>query len=136
MRNYIVVTRLPGLAEDGGISTDTVHRLTYPPRKNSIQAHRFKKLIAARVPGKRNQYREGNKNQYFMFARVAYREEFVCKFKHGAVFFSSDDMNELHMGPSTAVSRYHQISQFFMANDSPNTGDHDFPNPGYLLIPS
>ena len=45
-------------------------------------------------------------------------------------------MNKLCMGPSTAVSRYLQISRFFMANDSPNTGDHDFPNPGYLLIPS
>ena len=131
-----LLDNVPGLAEDGGISTDTVHHLTYPPRKNSIRAHGFKKLIAACVSGKRNQYREGNKNQHFMFARVAYREEFVFKFKHEAVFFSSDDMNKLRMGPSTAVSRYHQISRFFMANDSPNTGDHDFPNPGYLLIPS
>ena len=70
-----------------------------------------------------------------MFASVAYREEFVCKFKHEAVgpstavsryhqisrlFFSSDDMNKLRMGPSTAVSRYHQISRLFFSSDDMN----------------
>ena len=40
------------------------------------------------------------------------------------------------MGPSTAVSRYHQIFRFFMSDDAPNLADHDFPNPGYLLVPS
>lgn len=46
--------------------------------------------------------------------------------------FSCDDMNKLKVGPP-AVSRYYQISCFFSSDDKPN---HDFPNPGYLLIPS
>ena len=45
-------------------------------------------------------------------------------------------MNKLGMGPATAVSRYHQIFRFFSTSDSPNVGDHDFPNAGYLIVPS
>ena len=52
------------------------------------------------------------------------------------VFYSADDMNKIRMGPHTGVSRYHQISRFFMEDDSPNLGDHDFPHPGYLIVPS
>jgi len=40
------------------------------------------------------------------------------------------------MSPAPAVSRYHQINRFYMSTDAPNLGDHDFPNPGYLLCPS
>lgn len=40
------------------------------------------------------------------------------------------------MGPSPAVSRYHQQFRFFMCDDSPNLNDHDFPNLGYLLVMS
>ena len=127
---------VPGLKQDGGISRDTIHRLTVAPRKNSTRAQRYKGLIDARVPGKQNQYREESLNQHFLFARVAYREEFTSMFCKEAQFYSCDDMNKLRMGPATAVSRCHQIYRFFMSNDAPNVGDHDFPNPGYLLVPS
>ena len=40
------------------------------------------------------------------------------------------------MGPSPAVSRYHQQHRFFMQEDAPNLWDHDFPNPGYLITTS
>lgn len=131
-----LLENVPGLKNSGGIHRDTIHRLTVAPRKNTIRSHRFKGLIDARVPGKKNQYREDSANQHFLFARVAYREEFVTKFQKEAQFYSCDDMNKLRMGPATAVSRYHQIFRFFMTNDAPNVGDHDFPNPGYLLVPS
>mgnify|MGYP001793184200 CR=1 FL=1 len=48
--------------------------------------------------------------------------------------YSVDDMNKLRVG-QLAVSRYHQISNFFLTDASPNYPDHDFPHPGYLLIP-
>ena len=38
------------------------------------------------------------------------------------------------MDPSPTVSRYHQQHQFFMSNNSLNLGDHDFPNPGYMIV--
>ena len=34
------------------------------------------------------------------------------------------------------MSRYHQIERFHPTEDAPNVPDHDFPVPGYLLIPS
>ena len=43
-------------------------------------------------------------------------------------------MNKLQMGPAIAVSRCHQKFRFFMTDDRPNFNDHDFPNPGYLLV--
>ena len=45
-------------------------------------------------------------------------------------------MNKLWMRPATALSRYHQQFRFFMNDDGPNLNDHDFSNPGYLLVPS
>ncbi|CAB4012001.1 Hypothetical predicted protein [Paramuricea clavata] len=45
-------------------------------------------------------------------------------------------MNKLHMGPSPAVSRYHQQHRFHIQNDTPNLWDHDFPHPGYLITTS
>ena len=48
--------------------------------------------------------------------------------------YFADDMNKFRMGPATAVSRYHNQHRFFMLSNSPNFSDHDFPNPGYLII--
>ena len=69
-----------------------------------------------------------------MFARVGYLEEFVVKHRKEENFYSCDDMNKLQMGPAIAVSRCHQKFRFFMTNDGPDL--NDFPNPGYLLVPS
>ena len=40
------------------------------------------------------------------------------------------------MGPSLAVSRYHQQLHLYMQDNAPNLWDHDFPKPGYLLTTS
>ena len=126
---------VPGLAAHG-ISVDAVHHLTIGPRKNYFRFHRYMGLIDPKVPAKRNQYRESGKNQHFLFGRVGYREEFVVKHYKEANFYSCDNMNKLRMGPATAVSRYHQQFRFFMTNNGSNLNDHDFSNPGYLLVPS
>ena len=63
-----LLENVPGLKVAGGIHRDTIHRLTVAPGKNSTRAARYKGLFDARVPGKRNQYREGNKNQHFLFS--------------------------------------------------------------------
>ena len=106
MRKH-VMREIPELAERG-ISRDAIHMLLQPPRKNSTRSQRYKSLIDAKVPGKRNQYREGSPNQHFLFARVSYREEFVSKFADECTFFSCDNMNKIKMGPLHAVPRYHQ----------------------------
>ena len=43
-------------------------------------------------------------------------------------------MNEIKIDPSPAVSRYHQQHRFFISKNSPNLGDHDLPNPGYMIV--
>ena len=66
---------------------------------------------------------------------MAYRQELTSKFPDEVTVFSADDMNKIKVGQA-AVSRYHQLGRFFMADDPPNFPDHDFPHPNYLLVPS
>eukprot|EP00731_Ephydatia_muelleri_P006878 Em0003g1126a len=106
-----------------------------PPRHGTRASLRYKGQVAARVPGKRNQYREFHTDQHYLFAQVAYRREFSVMFENECALFSCDDMNKIKVG-ALAVSRYHQIQRFFPVDDVPNVPDHDFPVPGYLLIPS
>ena len=49
--------------------------------------------------------------------------------------FSCDDMNKIKVGP-LAVSTNYQIERFFPTEDTLNYPNHDFPVPGYHLIPS
>ena len=79
---------------------------------NSTKSQRYKSLINAKE--KRNKYQEGSANEHFLFARGSYREEFVPKFAEECIFFSCDNMNNIIISPSPAVSRYHQKHQFFM----------------------
>ena len=130
IRNHVLAT-IPELVD---ISTDTIHRLMVAPKKSTIAAARYRGLVQARVPKTgRNDYRENHENQHFLFARVAYREEFCSKHSDECTFFSCDDMAKIRMGPAPAVSRYHQERRFFAKGDEPNLPDHDTPNPGYLL---
>ena len=116
-------------------SVSSVARLMQPPQCGTIASSRYKGLVAARVPGKRNQFREDHKDQHYLFAQVAYRREFTVCFDSECAIFSCDDMNKVKVG-ALAVSRYHQLQRFFPTDDAPNVPDHDFPIPGYLIIPS
>ena len=80
---------VPGLREMG-ISKHTISRLMEPPRKGTIAAARYKSLIGARVPGKKNAYHEDNVDQHYLFARVAYRREFAQKFLKSCAIFSCE----------------------------------------------
>ena len=96
---------------------------------------RYKSLVKARVPAKRNDFREHHVDSHYLFARAAYRREFAMHFKDECMILSCDDMNKLKVG-TLAVSRYHQVTKFFPTDDQPNYADHDFPIPGYKLITS
>ena len=122
---------IPGLKEHG-LSKHTVARLMEPPRRGTVAGKRYQGLVKARVPGKRNAYREDHPDQHYLFARVAYRREFSEMFSSECAIFSCDDMNKVKIG-ALAVSRYHQIERLHPTEDAPNVPDHV---PGYLLIPS
>ena len=128
------LSMVPGL-RGRGISTSSVARLMQPPQRGTTASSQYKGLVTARVPGKRNQYCEFHKDQHYLFSQVAYRREFSVMFENKCAIFSCGDMNKVKVG-ALAVSWYHQIHRFFPVEDAPNMPDHDFPVPGYLLIPS
>ena len=118
-----------------GISLTSVAHLMESPRRGTVASTRYKALIAARVPEKRNQYREDHQDQHYLFTRVAYMREFSAMFSEECAIFSADDMNKIKVG-ALAVSRYHQIQRYFPTEDTPNVPDHDLPIPGYQSTPS
>ena len=105
------------------------------PRQNTNISRRYKGLINAKRGRTDNSYREEHRDSHFLFARVAYRLEMAAMFADETAVLSCDDMNKVKVG-APAVSRYHQLSRYFEVGDSPNLPDHDFPVPGYLIIPS
>ena len=50
------------------------------------------------------------------------------------MLYSCDSKAKIHVG-SQAMSRYHQVRNFFPAADTKLYGDHDFPIPNYLIEP-
>lgn len=102
-----VMREIPELKERV-ISCDCIHFSIKPLQKNVIRAYRYKQLVDAWIPGKKNSYCEDNVNQHF-FSRVPCREEFVSKFNSKCPCFLCDDMNKIKMGTASALSRYHQV---------------------------
>ena len=49
-----LVKIIPGLSERGGISKDAILLMMVPPKASGSRAYRYKRLIDARVPGKKN----------------------------------------------------------------------------------
>ena len=103
------------------------------PLVSNRQSIRYAGVIDAKILRKRNNYRENNLNQNFLFSRVAYRGEFCSMFAHELKLYSADHMKKIKMGPATAASLYHQQHRFYMNSNSPNLHDHDLPNPEYLI---
>ena len=58
IRDHLIST-VPGLRKHG-ISASSVACLMQPPRHGTRGSVRYKELVAARAPGKRNQYQEFN----------------------------------------------------------------------------
>ena len=132
IRNHLFKA-IPGL-KDVGISIDTVHRLMLSPRKGTIQAKQFKGLVNVQVPHKQNDaVLHEHVHHHYCSSLVATVNEMFEHF--GELRLSCDDKNKINVGTS-AVSRYHQLSSFFLVGSSPNLPDHDFSYANSKLIPS
>ncbi|XP_072181908.1 uncharacterized protein [Diadema setosum] len=108
-----------------------------PPNKGVRAASKYKSLIKARVPPKKNSERKSNSNSHFYSARVRYCMEMAAKLGDRAVVISADNKNKVRVCDNTpAVDRRLAIRRFYPADDSPIYLDHDFPTPGYAITPA
>lgn len=119
-------TKVPGLAEDGGISVHTVHRLMTPPNKQHKSAQRYKNLIQAKVGVKSNSLSKVHADSHFAKAQVKYALEMGAMYEDEIICFSSDAKAKVQVG-NPAVSRYVTMKAFVMEYDMPQLPDHDFP---------
>ena len=134
IREHLLDT-ITGLSE-AGISRNTIHRLMVPPRKKTNAAKLYKGIINARIPKKsNNRFSSDHKDLHFCRSQASMFCEAAEFYSDEVIRISADDKNKVNVG-TLAVSRYHQLSRFFMENDSPNYLDHDFPIPGYKITPS
>ena len=117
------------------ISRHTIHRLFVAPRKGTNAAARYKGIINARVPHKRNSHRDDKEDGQHNASLVRFVMELVANNPNLADLISADDKAKINVG-TLAVSRYHQIRKFFLSHDAPNYDDHDFPDRGSKITPS
>ena len=107
-----------------------------PPNKTFRSASMYQGLIDARISNKENSVRKDDANSHFFSARVRYALELAAKFPAMAMIYSVDNKNKIKLGSQVAaVDRRIQINRFFPAMDKPNLSDHDFPTPGYYIVP-
>ncbi|XP_038052788.1 uncharacterized protein LOC119725453 [Patiria miniata] len=114
----------------------TVARWMQPPHKSYRSSTRYKGFIEARVPAKENSIQKDNPNSHFYSARVRYALELASKFHESSLVYSVDNKNKILLGDQVAaVDRHLKIHRFFPSGDCPNLPDHDFPTPGYFIVP-
>ena len=114
----------------------TIARWMQPPNKSFRSSAEYKGFIDARVPAKENSVRKENANSHFYSARVRYTLEMAAKFPTTSLIYSVDNKNKIKLGDEVAaVDRRIKINRFFPDTDRPNLSDHDFPTPGYYIVP-
>ncbi len=134
LRQYLL-KHVPGLKEVG-ISNSTVRRLLVAPHANHSASRYYKGLVDAKIAPKRNDLVEHeHEDLHFERSQLSYIAEASSRYEKDVIMVSVDDKNKINVG-ILAVSRYHQISRFFMADDQPQYSDHDFPYPNSKIIPS
>ena len=106
-----------------------------PNRRNSA-SKRYRAVVDARVPKKRNSNLHENENDHFYTARVKYVKEAISSMGKKGFLISADNKAKIKIGNDTpATDRHHQIRRFYLTNQGPNYHQHDFPTPGYYATP-
>ena len=107
-----------------GISLTNVHQIL--PHKCSIKAKCCQGVVKAHVPGKQNSALAlDHEDVQHCASQVNLCLEFAGALHNDVAMFTCDDMNKMNIG-AMAVSSYHQIHRFFLADDACDYSDHDF----------
>ena len=127
-----VLREIPSLKE---ISIHTIHRLLLPQNKNRKASKRYKSLVDAKRPPKRNDLVcKTHPDFHYTSAQVNIVGELAEMFSNETIAVSADDKNKVNVG-TLAVSRHFSINNKFATDDQPNYPDHDFPYANAKLVP-
>ena len=128
--NYVKITM--GIT----ISRHTVHRLMNAPRKKTCASKRYKGLINARVPPKRNtKEKTTHKDFHYTSSQINIVNEMAFACGENTLAMSVDNKNKVDVG-IPATSRRTNIRTFHLVDQSPDYHDHDFLNPNAKLVPA
>ena len=117
------------------ISRDTIHRLLLPPTKRNRNSARYRGLINARKPPKRNTAeKKTHKDHHFASAQVNYNNQLFWLHEENSLVLSVDNKNKIIVD-NAATHRKDYINKFYLENDAPNNYDHDYPHPNTKLNP-
>ena len=127
-----VLREIPSLKE---ISVHTIHRLLLPPNKNRKASKRYKGLVDAKRPPKRNDLVcKTHPDFHYTSAQVNIVGELAEMFSNETIAVSADDKNKVNVG-TLAVSRHFSINNIFATDYQLNYPDHDFPYANAKLVP-
>ena len=118
------------------ISRDTVHRMMLPVRNGTINSKRFKSLIPARVPPKKN---SGmcitHPDFHYTSSQISLVNQLAQLCHKDTVCLSVDNKNKVEVG-IVAANRRCNIRKFYLEESAPNYNDHDFPYRNSKLVPA
>ena len=107
-----------------------------PPNKNRKASKRYKGLVDAKRPPKRNDLVcKTHPDFHYTSAQVNIVGELAEMFSNETIAVSADDKNKVNVG-TLAVSRHFSINNIFATDDQPNYPDHDFPYANAKLVPA
>ena len=116
------------------ISRSKVYNLLKPARLNTAEAAKHKDYLDVRVGVKSCDISSEHEYAHEYFAAVRNIREMCALYPTECTIMSCDSKAKVHIG-GQAVSRYHQLRNFFPNEDQPHYKDHDFPLSGYLIEP-
>ena len=128
-----VLRKVPALKE---ISTDTIHRILEPPHKSRSNRKRYRSLVNARVPAKKNNdVPNPHTDTHYCRAVVDRTLQLASQHNDEVISASLDNKNKVPVG-TLAVSRFYKHRKFFPNQDAPDYPNHDFPFKRSKLIPA
>lgn len=118
------------------VNKNTIQRLMVPPRQKTIASKRYKHLINACVPPKRNDREKATHDDFqYTCAQVNLVNELAVIHSTNTLSLSVDNKNKVDVG-IPATSRRCQVRQIYIQDNGPNYNDHDFPHPNSKLVPA
>ena len=107
-----------------------------PPHEKHCNAKRFKGLVDAKVPPKRNDLNpKEHGDTHYCRASVSIAMQLGACYPEEVILMSSDNKMKISIG-IPAVSRRVKIRRFFKTDDQPNFPDHDFPIRDSKIVPA